>query len=119
MPTCAHALPETAMAACRQLLAIRGQRLLKGAVGHADRAEHPTMHDFGEGNPDRINERELLDHDASTRVMGGGEGWANQTHRADIRRWLAVEYLLHVRQGRSRFITGEAEAIPSARCMAH
>src|SRR5262245_25237267 len=66
MPTCAHALPGAAMAACSQCLAIRGQRLFKGAVGHADRAEHPAVHDFGEGNPDRINERELLDHDAST-----------------------------------------------------
>ena len=118
MPAGVQALAKAVMAARRQLLEVWRQWVFEGAAGHADRTEDPILHDVGECNPGRIGERQLLDHDATTGIMGSGKGRSNQSDGADIGRRPAVEYLRYRRQRYSGSVAGEPEAVASTRGMA-
>src|SRR5260221_8466597 len=97
----ARAFARAVMAARRQPLEARRQRILESAAGHAERTEYPVAHEVGERNPDCVGESQLLNQGATTGIMGGSEGRPNQSHWTDIRRRLAVEYLQHRWQRRS------------------
>jgi hypothetical protein len=54
----------------------------------------------------------LLDHDASTGIMGSGERRSNQSYRTDIGGGLTIEYLLHRRQRYTRPVAGNPKPSP-------